>query len=74
MHILFIKSYIYSYELQIEEGFRGAGLGRFMLQILELIAFTNKMSKVVLTAFKHNDDALNFYTKCRLVLSYFLRS
>lgn len=56
---------ISSYELQLEEACRRKGLGRFMMQVLELMAFSNQMQKVVLTVFKHNPDGINFFKKCR---------
>ncbi|KAK9686832.1 Acetyltransferase (GNAT) family [Popillia japonica] len=45
---------LYCYELQIEPAVMRRGLGKFMMQILELVAFTNHMRKVVLTVLKHN--------------------
>lgn len=45
---------LYCYELQIEPSIMRRGLGKFMMQILELVAFTNHMRKVVLTVLKHN--------------------
>uniref|UniRef100_A0A0P4WKD8 N-alpha-acetyltransferase 40 n=1 Tax=Scylla olivacea TaxID=85551 RepID=A0A0P4WKD8_SCYOL len=56
---------LYCYELQLEESCRRKGLGRFMMQVLELMAFSNQMQKVVLTVFKHNPDGMNFFKKCR---------
>ncbi|XP_022907282.1 N-alpha-acetyltransferase 40 [Onthophagus taurus] len=51
---------LYCYELQIEPEYVGKGLGKFMMQILELIAFTNNMRKVVLTILKNNPCS-NFF-------------
>ncbi|GLV40237.1 N(alpha)-acetyltransferase 40 [Carabus blaptoides fortunei] len=45
---------LYCYELQLESTVQRKGLGKFMMQILELMAFTNNMKKVVLTVLKHN--------------------
>ncbi|XP_066954755.1 N-alpha-acetyltransferase 40 [Macrobrachium rosenbergii] len=56
---------LYCYELQLEPEYRGKGLGRFLLQVLELMAFSNQMVKVVLTVFKHNPRGLSFFKKCR---------
>ncbi|KAK7065377.1 N-alpha-acetyltransferase 40 [Halocaridina rubra] len=56
---------LYCYELQLEEEYRGKGLGRFMMQVLELMAFSNQMLKVILTVFKHNPRGFEFFKKCR---------
>ncbi|KAG0712278.1 N-alpha-acetyltransferase 40 [Chionoecetes opilio] len=56
---------LYCYELQLEEACRRKGLGRFMMQVLELVAFSNQMQKVVLTVFKHNPEGMNFFKKCK---------
>jgi ribosomal protein S18 acetylase RimI-like enzyme len=53
---------LYCYELQLEEQVRRKGLGKFMLQILELIGFSAHMKKVVLTVLKHNPEAKAFFT------------
>lgn len=46
------------------------GLGKFMMQILELVAFTNHMRKVVLTVLKHNK--YNYFFKAlKYVKIYF---
>lgn len=52
---------LYCYELQLELECRSKGLGRFMLQILELMAFKSNMKKVVLTVFLHNLNAVGFF-------------
>lgn len=57
----FAEPVLYCYELQLERQVQRKGLGKFMMQILELIAFKNNMSKVILTTFKHNPDGLNFF-------------
>lgn len=51
---------ICSYELQLEAVIQRKGLGKFMMQILELIAFKNSMRKVVLTILKHNQNSKFF--------------
>ncbi|XP_017782101.1 PREDICTED: N-alpha-acetyltransferase 40 [Nicrophorus vespilloides] len=51
---------LYCYELQLENVIHRRGLGKFMMQILELIAFTNNMRKVVLTVLKNNSHS-NFF-------------
>ncbi|XKL66892.1 hypothetical protein PGB90_010312 [Kerria lacca] len=52
---------LYCYELQLSSEIRRQGLGKFMLQILELIAFSNRMKKVTLTVLKNNSAALEFF-------------
>jgi len=59
---------LYCYELQLESQYRAKGLGRFMMQVLELMAFSNHMLKVVLTVFKHNKDGLAFFKSCKYEL------
>lgn len=48
---------LYCYELQLEAEAQRKGLGKFMMQILELMAFTNNMKKVVLTILKLNPSS-----------------
>ncbi|EEB13037.1 conserved hypothetical protein [Pediculus humanus corporis] len=52
---------LYCYELQLDTSIQRKGLGKFLLQILELIAFKNNMKKVVLTVLKHNLPAIKFF-------------
>lgn len=52
---------MYSYELQLEPLVRRKGLGRFMMSALESMASQNQMLKVVLTVFKHNPSAIQFF-------------
>lgn len=52
---------LYLYELQLEESVRRKGLGKFMSEAIEFIAFKNNLKKVVLTCFKHNPEAMEFY-------------
>uniref|UniRef100_A0A1B6E3A6 N-alpha-acetyltransferase 40 n=1 Tax=Clastoptera arizonana TaxID=38151 RepID=A0A1B6E3A6_9HEMI len=52
---------LYCYELQLEPSVRRHGLGKFMMQILELMAFSNQMKKVILTVLNHNSTALAFF-------------
>lgn len=58
---------IYCYEIQLTETVRRKGLGKFLMQILELVAFRTQMKKVMVTVFKNNTVATNFFTK---VLKY----
>ena len=41
-----------SYEIQLSEAVRRKGLGKFLIQLLELIGHKTAMKKVVLTVFK----------------------
>nr|CAG4649882.1 EOG090X0MNC [Scapholeberis mucronata] len=57
------QAVLYCYELQLELECRQKGLGKFMLQILELMAFRAGLSKVILTVFSHNPNAIAFFKK-----------
>jgi ribosomal protein S18 acetylase RimI-like enzyme len=59
---------LYCYELQLEEGVRRKGLGKFMLQVLELIGFSANMKKVILTVLKHNPEAKAFFTSLKYTI------
>lgn len=52
---------MYSYELQLEPEIRRKGLGRFMMSALESMAYQNQMMKIVLTVFKRNLSAIQFF-------------
>ncbi|XP_056366309.1 N-alpha-acetyltransferase 40 isoform X2 [Oenanthe melanoleuca] len=52
---------LYCYEVQLESRVRRRGLGKFLLQILQLVANSTQMKKVMLTVFKHNPGALQFF-------------
>jgi len=58
---------LYCYEIQLEEQVRGKGLGKFMIQILELMAFRAKMNKIMVTVFKDNTEAVKFFTNMKYV-------
>ncbi|XP_008806628.1 N-alpha-acetyltransferase 40 [Phoenix dactylifera] len=61
---------IYVYELQLESCAQGKGLGKFLMQLIELIAHKNHMGAVMLTVQKANVLAMNFYTsKLRYIIS-----
>jgi len=59
---------IYCYEIQLVNSIRGKGLGKFMIQVLELMALKAKMKKVVLTVFKANSRAVNFFNKLKYTI------
>ena len=54
---------LYMWEIQLEKRVQRKGLGRFLVQILELLAIKHKMPYVMLTVFHINTDALAFYKK-----------
>ena len=54
---------LYCYEVQLAEEVRRKGLGKFLMQILELMAVRAKMKKVILTVFKANEKAVDFFTR-----------
>ncbi|XP_010271137.1 PREDICTED: N-alpha-acetyltransferase 40 [Nelumbo nucifera] len=61
---------VYVYELQLEARVQGRGLGKFLMQLIELIARKNHMGAVMLTVQKTNVSAMNFYTnKLRYTIS-----
>nr|ASU54205.1 histone acetyltransferase [Hevea brasiliensis] len=61
---------LYVYEIQLESRVQGKGLGKFIMELLELIACKNCMSSIVLTVQKANVVAMNFYTsKLRYAIS-----
>jgi len=52
---------LYVYEIQIDEEFQRKGLGRFMMQVLEMLAFKADLRKIMLTVLKHNESAVVFF-------------
>ncbi|XP_042295071.1 N-alpha-acetyltransferase 40 isoform X3 [Sceloporus undulatus] len=52
---------LYCYEVQLESNVRRKGLGKFLIQILQLVANGTQMKKVMLTVFKHNHGAYQFF-------------
>ncbi len=55
------KPVLYVYEIQLEARCQGKGLGKFMMKMMELVAFQLGMSGIMLTALQENSAALNFY-------------
>jgi len=51
----------YVYEIQLENCVRRKGLGKFMMQVLEIMAFKADMRKIMVTIFKHNPGAQKFF-------------
>ncbi|XP_026480424.1 N-alpha-acetyltransferase 40-like [Ctenocephalides felis] len=54
---------LYCYELQVINKYQNFGIGKHLMTILEHIALKQNMEKVVLTVFKKNTDAFQFYMK-----------
>eukprot|EP00250_Pteridium_aquilinum_P002363 c12560_g1_i1 orf=378-1052(-) len=52
---------LYVYEIQLEKVVQGKGVGKFLMQLLELIARKNSMKAIMLTIQKRNAAAMNFY-------------
>lgn len=52
---------LYCYEIQLEKRVRRKGLGKFLIQILQLIANSTQMKKVMLTVFKYNHGAYQLF-------------
>ena len=51
----------YLYELQIQSTQQKSGLGKRIMNIVELLALSSQMQKVMLTVFKSNKRAMGFY-------------
>ncbi|KAG2667798.1 hypothetical protein I3760_15G132000 [Carya illinoinensis] len=61
---------LYVYELQLEPRVQAKGLGKFLMQLIELVAHKNHMGAVMLTVQKANSLAMNFYlNKLRYVIA-----
>ncbi|KAK7314695.1 hypothetical protein VNO77_33222 [Canavalia gladiata] len=61
---------LYVYELQLEPRVQGKGLGKFLMQLVELMAQKNCMGAVMLTVQKANVLAMDFYiSKLRYTIS-----
>lgn len=52
---------VYCYELQVARQFQRQGLGMHMMNILTMLAIRFKLYRVMLTVFKHNVKAMDFY-------------
>ncbi|ERE89703.1 N-alpha-acetyltransferase 40, NatD catalytic subunit-like protein [Cricetulus griseus] len=52
---------LYCYEVQLESKVQRKGLGKFLIQILQLTANSTQMEKVTLTVFKRNPGAYQFF-------------
>ncbi|TPP67257.1 N-alpha-acetyltransferase 40 NatD catalytic subunit [Fasciola gigantica] len=52
---------LYCYEIQLRDRYRGRSIGRYLMNILSLIAKNSKMTSIMLTVFKFNERALRFF-------------
>jgi len=52
---------LYVYEIQLEDSVKRKGLGKFMMQLLELLAFKMEMRKIMLTCFRHDEQSQKFF-------------
>ncbi len=59
------REVLYLYEIQISSASQRSGLGKRMMQILEIVAMQMKMRMVMLTVFKNNQNAMKFYLKLK---------
>ncbi len=59
---------IYLYELQTEASFRGYGIGSHLTRLLEKTAQEHKLSHIMLTCLRKNEQAMNFYKKMNFKL------
>ena len=54
---------VYCYELQVAASHQRSGVGQYLMSVLYAIGHTFHMQKVMLTVFKQNTIAMDFYTK-----------
>jgi len=52
---------LYCYEIQLEPSVRRKGLGKVMMKVLELMMNKSDLVKIMITVFKHNEEALEFF-------------
>lgn len=58
---------LYCYEIQLSRPYQRCGLGKFLMMILELLAFKKQMLFVRLTVLNHNEQAKAFFKSCGYV-------
>lgn len=65
MHFRFdIEDYVevlYLYEIQVKANVQGKGLGRYLMSLMETIAFHYDMKGIVLTVLKSEVNVVKFY-------------
>uniref|UniRef100_A0A0W0G2H8 N-alpha-acetyltransferase 40 n=1 Tax=Moniliophthora roreri TaxID=221103 RepID=A0A0W0G2H8_MONRR len=59
---------LYCYELQIQRSYQMRGLGRLLMEILSCIGEKWQMQKIMLTVFKANKSASQFYQNLGFVI------
>ncbi len=59
---------VYIYELQVAPAYQRAGLGKWLMMLLELTALKYKMRKTMLTTFKFNTKAMVKWRNCLIFL------
>lgn len=52
---------VYCYELQVIDEYQRKGVGKYLMNILSLLAIQFNIFKLMLTVFKHNTFAMDFY-------------
>mmetsp|Transcript_5911 Transcript_5911/g.12401 ORF Transcript_5911/g.12401 Transcript_5911/m.12401 type:complete len:293 (-) Transcript_5911:123-1001(-) len=52
---------LYVYEVQVSDAAQRSGLGKRLMNVMELVALRQGMKKVMLTVFKNNQRAMAFY-------------
>ncbi|XP_050520827.1 N-alpha-acetyltransferase 40 [Daktulosphaira vitifoliae] len=52
---------LYLYEIQLKPEVRSRGLGKYLMELIEIIAFHHNMKKVVLTVLKNEEKVVQFY-------------
>jgi ribosomal protein S18 acetylase RimI-like enzyme len=64
------EAVLYVYEIQIDEKVRRQGLGKKLMAIAEEIGAKAEVSKVLLTVFKSNQAAMDFYKRLEYGIDY----
>ena len=49
-----VEQVVFVNEIQLEESVRRKGLGKFMMQVLEIVAFKADMRKIMVAVFKQD--------------------
>ncbi len=57
------ESVLYVYEIQIDPRIQRQNIGKRLMTFMQIIAMKTNMQKVMLTVFKFNSGAMNFYKK-----------
>jgi N-alpha-acetyltransferase 40 len=52
---------LYIYEIHLDEGFRGVGLGKHLMRVAKHIATATQVDRLVLSVFTCNESAIRFY-------------